>query len=248
MGKVLPSAWADVPQAIIDRFGSKAGRQRAMIHDGHLVLVTHLVPAHDEIERRAAIFWRKPDATWKAAGEAKGGLNALKDVVENYRQRTVALEGELERAKRAADFYQVLQNVAPVLRAARHLHKALQEAREAIKADGDIIALRDVAGEVERTAELVQQDAKHGLDYTTAKRAEEQAEASEHISRSSHKLNMIAALFLPMSALGSIFGVNLAHGLENTASPWLFWGFIVMAFVFGFIIRAGINQKEDRPR
>ncbi len=245
MGKVLPAAWTEIPPAIAERFGSQAGRQRAMVHENHLLLVTHLVPDADDVERKAAIFWRKPDGSWKAAGEAKGGLHALRGVVDAYRQRAIALEAELEKAKRAADYFGILTSVAPILRAARHLHKTLQEARDAIKNDQDIIALRDMAGDAERTAELVQQDAKHGLDYTTARRAEEQAETADHIAKSSHRLNLIAALFLPISALGSVFGVNLAHGLENKGAPWLFWGFIAASFIFGFIVRATISKKED---
>jgi len=217
-----------------------------MIHDNHLVLVTHLVPGSDDIDRKAAIFWRKPDGTWKAAGEAKGGLQALRGVVDAYRQRAIAIETELEAAKRAVDYFRVLQDIAPILRAARHLHKTLQEAREGIKGDADIIALRDLASEAERMADLIQQDAKHGLDYTTARRAEEQAETADHIAKSSHRLNLIAALFLPISALGSVFGVNLAHGLETKASPWLFWGFVILSFAFGFIVRAGIARKEAK--
>jgi hypothetical protein len=245
MGKVLPAAWTEIPPSIAERFGSQAGRQRAMVHENHLVLVTHLVPGADDVERKAAIFWRKPDGTWKAAGEAKGGLHALRGLVDAYRQRALALETELEGAKRAADYFAILMSVAPLLRAARHLHKTLQEARDAIKNDHDIIGLRDLAGDAERTAELVQQDAKHGLDYTTARRAEEQAETADHISKSSHRLNLIAALFLPISALGSVFGVNLAHGLETKAAPWLFWGFIATSFLFGFIVRTTISKKEE---
>ncbi len=243
MGKVIPAAWTEVPDAIASRFGKEAGRQRAMVHSGHLLLVTHLVPGADDIERKAALFWRKPDGTWKAGGEAKGGLSGLVGVVDAYKQRVTQLEAALESAKRATDFYQVLQEVAPILRSARHLHSTLQEAREAVPNDHDIIALRDAAGGVERTAELIQTDAKAGLDYTTAKRAEEQAESAEHIALSSHRLNLLVALFLPMSALGSIFGVNLAHGLENTGKPFLFWGFIAASFVFGYLVRATVAKK-----
>lgn len=247
MAKVLPSTWEGVPETIASRFGAKAGRQRAMVDSGHLVLVTHVVPTHDDIERTPAIFWRQPNGTWKNSGEGKGGLKVLQKVVDDYRLRAVALEGDLETAKRAADYFRILQDVAPLVRAARHLQKALQEARDAIPKDNDIIALRDLAGEAERTAELVQSDAKAGLDFTTARRAEEQAESAEHIAKSSHRLNMIAALFLPMSALGGVFGVNLAHGLETTAAPYLFWAFVATAFLFGFYVRSTVSRAEPKP-
>jgi len=246
MAKVIPSSWEEVPGTIKARFGANAGKQRAMFHDGHLVLVAHLVPLHDEIDRKAALFWRNPSGVWKAAGEAKGSLSGLKALVESYRQRAVDLEHQFEGAKRAADYFKILQEAAPLLRAARHLHKMLQDAREAVPLELDLIGLRDMAGDAERTAELVMADAKAGLDFTVAQRAEEQADAAEHIARSSHRLNLIAALFLPVSAIGSVFGVNLMHGLETKASPWLFWAFIILSFAVGFIVRSSINSKERK--
>lgn len=246
MGKVIPSNWEEVPLTIKSRFGSQAGKQRAMFHEGHLVLVTHVMPDADDVERKAALFWRNPSGAWKAAGAVKGGLVALRQVVDEYRQKMVQLEHSVEGAKRASDYFKVLHEVAPVLRAARHLAKTLQDAREAVPVDADIISIRDMAYEAERTGELVQSDAKAGLDFTIAKRAEEQAESADHIAASSHRLNLIAALFLPVSAVGSVFGVNLLSGLETKGQPWLFWGFVVLSFVFGFVVRASIDKKAPK--
>lgn len=245
MGKVIPANWDGLPEAIRARFGHQAGRQRTMFHEGHLVLVTHQVPGPDEAERRAALFWRQPSGTWKSTG-LKGGLNGLRELVDTYRRKVLELESTAEKAKRASDYFSVLNEVAPILRSARHLHGTLQEAREALPKDPDLIALRDLAQDVERMAELAQTDAKAGLDFTIAKRSEDQAELSEHIARSSHRLNLIAALFLPVSAIGSVFGVNLAHGLEEAGKPWIFWSFVIVAFLIGFLVRASINKKENR--
>lgn len=244
MAKVIPSTWEGVPQTIVERFGDQAGRQRVMFHEGHLVIVAHLVPGADDIERKAAVFWRHPSGTWKATGALKGNLNALKELVGAYKTRVTELESELEQAKRAATYFKILNDIAPILRSARHLYKTLQEAREALPKEPALIALRDLAGENERTAELIQADAKSGLDYTTAKRAEEQAELSDHIARSSHKLNLLAALTLPMSAIGALFGVNLQHGFETKHAPWLFWAFVVLSFVVGWLVRGWIAKKD----
>ena len=94
MGKVLPAAWT-VPEAIRARFGKEAGRQRAMVHDGHLVLVTHVVPITGDVQRKAALFWRSPEGAWRAGGEAKGSLSALVELVESSRTRGLQLESEL---------------------------------------------------------------------------------------------------------------------------------------------------------
>ena len=243
MTKVLPAAWT-VPDAIRARFGKEAGRQRAMIHDGHLVLVTHAVPITGDVVRKAALFWRNPEGAWRAAGEAKGSFSALVELVESYRTRVLTLESDLERAKSANDYFTILNGVAPFLRAARNLHKTLQEARDKITTDAALIALRDTAYDVERTAEIVSTDARSGLDFVIAKQAEAQSALSDHIVRSSHKLNLVVALFLPITALGSMLGMNLVHGFEKTAEPWLYWGAVVFSFIVGFALRAAINRKE----
>ncbi len=242
MAKVLPATWT-VPEVIRGRFGKEAGQQRAMVHDGHLVLVTHLVPVTGDIVRRAALFWRSPDGAWRAGGEAKGNLAALTELLDAYRSRAGKLETDLEHATRASEYFAILSAVAPFHRAARNLHKTLQDAREKVPGDAALIALRDTASEVERTADIVAADAKSGLDFVIAKQAEAQAQLSDHIVRSSHKLNLVVALFLPITALGSMLGMNLVHGFENTAQPFLFWGAVVMSFVVGFALRAAINRK-----
>jgi len=240
--KVLPAAWT-VPDAIRARFGKEAGRQRAMVHDGHLVLVTHVVPITGDVVRKAALFWRSPEGAWRAAGEAKGNVAALNDLIEAYRTRALQLENDLEHAKTASDYFAILNAVAPFLRAARNLHKTLQEARDKVN-DPQIIALRDTASDVERTAEIVATDARSGLDFVVAKQAEAQAKLSDHIARSSHKLNLVVALFLPITALGSMLGMNLVHGFEKTGEPWLYWGAVAFSFIVGFALRAAINRKE----
>jgi hypothetical protein len=52
--------------------GDAAGRQRAMVHDGHLLLVLHDVPEAGRPERLARLFWREPTGQWKAAGQGAG--------------------------------------------------------------------------------------------------------------------------------------------------------------------------------
>lgn len=243
MARVLPSTW-ELPDKITARFGTSAGKQRSMSADGHLVIVTHMVPDPTKREREPALFWRHPDGTWRSSGGARGGLGGLRTMVDEYKKRVDLLEENVSQAKRAADYFATLQAVAPVLRAVRNLHRALQEAREAVTQDRDIIALRDLAGDVERTAEIAHADAKSGLEFAIAHQAEEQSRMTQHIARSSHKLNLIAALFLPITALASIFGMTLPHGLEGKYSPFLFWALLGVAFLVGLIVRAGVDKRD----
>lgn len=243
MARVVPSSW-QVPEKIAARFGTHAGKQRAMFAEGHLVLVTHLVPTPEKSDPEAALFWRHPDGTWRSSGGGRGGLGGLRTLVDEYKKRADAIEDQVARAKKAADYFHALQACAPPLRAARNLHRALQEAREAVTADRDIIALRDQAADIERELEIAHADAKTGLEFAIAHQAEQQSRMTEHIARSSHRLNLIAAMFLPITALAAIFGMNLPHGLEGAYAPYLFWGLLGAAFLLGLIVRSGIEKRD----
>jgi hypothetical protein len=242
MSKLLPVQW-NVPAIFRSRLGVQAGRQRTMTHDGHLLVILHTVPEPGELSRKAAIFWRMPEGEWKSTGEAKGNIFALRTHVDAFTKAAESLEIRVDGAKSAADYFSVLRDLGPFLRTARGLHKALQEARDA-STDADVISLRDQAGEVERCAELLHEDAKNGLDYTIAHRSEEQAARAQTISRSGHRLNRLAAVFLPVSAIGGAFSMKFASGLEDVHSPWVFWAFFASAFLLGFVIRAMVKGDE----
>ena len=81
-------------------------------------------------------------------------------------------------AASAAAYHAVLEEAAPLLRAGRGLLRALQQAREAIPADRDLISARDRAAAIARSAELIVQDARFGMDFTAARNAERHAENS----------------------------------------------------------------------
>ncbi len=212
-----------------------------MAHDGHLLIVLHEPPTPEDHERRAALFWRAPGGAWKSSPQA-GGLQALYALVLAYTKALDALERRLESAHEAASLFDLLRAIAPLERAARNLWRALQEAREAAPDDRDLIALRDEAGDNERAAELIAAEAKNRLDYTIARRAEEQAALADRIARSSQRLNLLAAFFFPVTALGSILGMNLPHGLERYQSPWLFWGALGFALLVGCWLRASLAR------
>ena len=88
-----------------------------------------------------------------------------------------------------------------------------------------------------------------------AKASEEQAQSAEQVARAGHRLNILAAMFFPLTALASVFGMNIPHGLE--ASPhWvsyammgagLFLGLIMLGYVIGGRnSRARIDSRSPR--
>ena len=88
---LIPTHWS-VPSNLRNRLGMKAGRQRAMVHEGHLLLVLHKLPSHDGFDRIGRFFWREPDGTWHAKGSEETGLQPLRRHVLEFEEGVDALE------------------------------------------------------------------------------------------------------------------------------------------------------------
>jgi hypothetical protein len=240
MSRIVPDVWT-VPDRIRERVGARPGRQRLIFEDGHALLVLHEPPGKDDRERAPQLFWRSPDGIWRGA-PGRDGIAALRAHLDLYASRAEALDEQCDAAASASDYFEVLQAARPVLRSARNLHAALQSLRDRIPDDPDVLAARDRAYEVERTAELTTQDAESGMQFTTARRAEEQARVSERIAVEGHRLNLLAAVCLPITAVGSVLGVNLPSGLELLPEPATFWFLVLGSFALGLLLRARMER------
>jgi hypothetical protein len=244
MKSPIPHNW-EVPQIFRDRFGTRAGRQRVMAADGHLLIVLHDLPNPDDVDTASArVYWRKPDGTWKSQGSTIASIAPLRAHVEEFTAAIDALEARAAKAARAKDWFSIMHAAAPLHRTVRSQSATLQEARDLAKADKDLISVRDAAQENERACELIHNHARAGLDYTIAASVEENARNSEHVVASQHRLNLIAATFLPISALGALLGMNLRHGFESWNSPYAFWIVAAAAFVLGLIVRASLPKAR----
>jgi CorA-like Mg2+ transporter protein len=238
----LPGDWK-IPDAILNRLGSEAGPQRAMLEEGHLLVIVHRLPGPDERARVPVFFHRSPEGAWRGSESAQLGAGALTHFLTSYEARIHALEDEETRAASAVQYHTLLEAAAPVLRASRGLHRAFQQAREMVKEDRDLIDFRDKAAAIERSAELLLQDAQFGLNYTAARQSEAQAASSSQMAASAHRLNILAALFLPLTALCSVFGMNIQSGLSD--HPAIFWLIIGGGALMGLIL-AGIVARRHR--
>ena len=80
--------------------GTRVGRQRCMLAEGHLLLVLHAPPKTHEPTRTGRFFWRAPDGTWKST-EQGAGISALNKHLDQYNETIAALEqllsGTLQR-------------------------------------------------------------------------------------------------------------------------------------------------------
>src|SRR5215217_7574278 len=131
----LPPDW-QVPDLFARRLGDAAGRQRVMAADGHLLLILHAPPAPGDPDRAGRAFWRDPAGDWRSKGLGDGP-QALGRHLAEFADRADELDGQLQAAETAADYYALLQALAPLHRTARNLHAVLQEARTLAPADRD---------------------------------------------------------------------------------------------------------------
>jgi hypothetical protein len=238
---ILPSVW-EVPELFRQRLGTSVGRQRMMAHEGHLLLVLHEVPEAGVPERKGVLFWRDPKGEWKT-NERGSGKAALRELLQRYATRVDELEAAYAAASTATTLFPVLRAVSPIVRASKHLHETLQAAREQVKLDKEIINARDAAGEVERAAELLATEAKNALESEIAEAAETQARLNGELAQTGARLNMLAAIFLPLTAVGSLFGMNLPHGLESIAGPMTFWIIAIGGLLLGLVIRGSLSKR-----
>jgi len=230
----LVSSWS-IPSELRDRLGIEAGPQRAMREEGHLIIVLHEIPCANERKRRAALFWRHPTGEWRNTLD-DGGIETLQALLGKYDTRLQQLDEDEATAVKACDYHAVLEALTPLLRAVRGLHRAMQQARDLIKSDRDLLNLRDKAAELERTAELLMQDAQFGLNFTAAKQAESQALSAQKMAATAHRINLLAALFLPLTALASVFGMEIHNGFEDSTGA-----FIAIVLV-GCLAGAGLSM------
>lgn len=246
---LLPAGWS-VPDEFRDRLGERAGRQRIMQAEGHLLLVVHAPPVPDEEERQGRYLWRQPDGTWSAVG-GTGGPGALPAILDEYEAAIDQLDQMEEDASSARDYFELLTRLTPLVRAVRHLYETLQAARQAVREDRRLIVARDRAYALSRQAELLDTDARHALDFAIARRAEQHAASSQQMAIASHRLNLLVAFFFPIATLSAIFSTNLRHGLselDNAAKPLPLIVMVAMGLMLGMLLTWFVTRRAPaRP-
>ena len=248
MRLLIPQDW-QVPSKFAKRLGDNMGRQRVMSAEGHLLLVLHAPPSVGIPARTGRLFWRDPEGAWRSK-PLGDGPNALKRHVAEFSERVEELEKQWQSAGSAEDYFILIRTIAPLHRTARHLYAVLQEARELVPEDRDLINLRDQVGEIDRALDLLHGDAKNGLDYTVAHQAEQQAERSYEMAVAAHRLNMLAATFFPVATLsaifGAVYGMMLAHeqhGLHGWSTPEIFWSVMGTGAICGLLLGIFVARK-----
>ena len=148
---IIPPTWT-LPEAIKARLGENTyGRQRAIVEEGHLLLVLHQPPASDESHREGVLFWRNPAGEWQwSRGEP--GPGTLKRHVQAYGELEARLTHEYETNPSLKSLFDLMEALTPLTRAAHNMHQALQAARESLKSDGFLIEMRETMKGIGRKA------------------------------------------------------------------------------------------------
>lgn len=240
----LPNTW-EVPQELRERFGAKAGRQRAHDFEGHVVLLLHRVPEQGATRRNAVYFWRHKLGEWSCS-EGRHGHETLVEHVSKYEDAVEALESRVALAINTEGWFDILATAAPLHRAGVNMADALQAAQQSLP-DGarhELQDAADAASEVARDTEMLQQQAQHSIDFLLARQNEMQALASEAQVDAAHRLNVVAAIFLPLATIASVFGMNLPNGMERT-TVMMFWTIVIVGLMMGIGVGAKIMRLKS---
>lgn len=240
----LPNNW-EVPQELRNRFGSKAGRQRAHELKGHVVILLHHPPKTRAVRRNAVYFWRHNLGEWSCS-EGRHGVETIAEHVRKYEKLAESLENQVARAKTTSDWFEVLAVAAPLRRATRNMSDALHAAEQwlPVGAESELREASDAAAEVVRDIELLQEQAQQSVDFLIARQSEIQALAGEAHVDAAYRLNVIAALFLPLATIASVFGMNVPSGMERS-STLFFWTIVVVGVGLGVGVVANVMRLKS---
>lgn len=236
----IPPGWK-LPEEITARLGSKTGKQRVIAESDHILIVLHTPPQKNDSGRDSVFLWRNAEGTWDS-NERGHGMSALDDYLNNYEKLEDSLDEAYDQAIKADDFFNLLEQITPIQRAIKNTSRTLQEARELV--GEELIDARDRADELNRSFELLYLDCKNGLDYAVAKKAEEQSAMQRQALIAGHRLNITMALFLPVTAVASLLGMNIPHGLESAPS-WVFFSIVVTCAFLGLFMKYVVLRKAD---
>lgn len=221
----------EIDERLLDQLSSRPGQQRCMEGGGELLLIVYEVPRPRIPEREPLYFWKRRDGLWmQSSGQ---GLSELTALMDRYEAAVDKHELIVDEADTAAEIFTILRHSGPLARSARNLLTALSQLLAHDPDDRAIRHFRDRAAEIERAADLLNHDGRMALEFWSAERAEENSLAAARLNRILYRLNLLAGFFLPLVALGGLFGMNV---VLPAFSRSLFWGILFFGLVLGGVI------------
>ncbi|MGC4013779.1 MAG: CorA family divalent cation transporter [Luteolibacter sp.] len=234
----------DCEPVLMDQISNRPGHQRCMVGDGELLLVAHEVPVVGRADREALFFWKRRDGKW-IGPDGKPGLLVLEQLLDRYSEAIDAHAAVVDEADTASEIFGILRHAGPLVRASRNLVQSLSQILDVDQDDRQIRALRDRSVDIERAAELLHADTRLTLEFWQAERSEQQSLAADKLNRIVFRLNLLAGFFLPLVALGGLFGMNvdLPAFVKHRS---VFWIIVIFGLVTGGIILYYARLKAER--
>jgi hypothetical protein len=218
-----------------EQLSGRPGHQRCIEGAGELLLVVHDVPKPGVAERDALFFWKRHDGTWMQPSGP--GNDELDQLLDHYAKTIDEYEELINETEGPSQLLRVLRHSGPMARSTRNMVGAFEQVVRADPDDRGMRRLCDRAREIERAAELLHMDARMMLDFSRAESAEKQAKSSARLNEIAFRLNLLAGFFLPLVALGGLFGmnVNLPGFVKSLFWLILFGGLIIGGAVVWFV-------------
>ncbi|MCW1883726.1 CorA family divalent cation transporter [Luteolibacter flavescens] len=214
----LPAGF-DLEPELLDQLSNRPGAQRCVIGRYELLLVVHAVPKCGSPDRDPILFWRRGDDVW-VDSSGKRGLLKIGELLDHYARVIDKYEDVIDEADTAQEVFELARAAGPLARATRNLAGAIEQTLANDEDNRDLRNYRDRAREVERAAEQLAQDARLTLEFWKAEHSEEQQATAEKLNQIAFRLNLLAGFFLPLVALGGLFGMNV--DLPDFVDGW-FW-------------------------
>ena len=234
----LPSSF-DPEDEVLDQLSNRPGNQRCVVGRDELLLVVHEVPKAGIPEREPLIFWRRQDESWVDYSGGRG-LKRLADLLERYTKVIVEHENVIDEADTAAEIFALARMTSPLARASRNLAIAIEQTLANDEDNRELRSFRDRARELERASDQLNQDARLTLEFWKAERGEEQQASADKLNKIAFRLNLLAGAFLPLVALGGIFGMNVK--LPDFVQGW-FWVIVCGGLTVGAVIVYLVSRK-----
>ena len=224
-----------------EQLSTRAGHQRCIEGAGELLLVIHEVPRPRIPERDALFFWKRHDGSWMQPSGA--GLDDLSDLLDRYAHAIDTHEEVIDEADTAAEIFNILRHSGPLCRSSRNMVLALEHTLAIDPDDRAIRNFRDRAKEIERAADLLNTDGRVALEFWSAERAEEHARSGARLNRIAYRLNLLAGFFLPLVALGGLFGMNVDL---PTFVQSMFWNILFIGLGIGGILLYLVGRQTGK--
>ncbi len=244
MNTIIPKSW-DLPEVFRNRMGQDVGKQRLMSEAKNFLVVLHELPVRDDRGvRKPALFWVNEVGEWKSMPNS-GGRSALKQLVQDYYDRVMTLEGRLSNMdgiETAESVHDILDLAAPLQRAVRNMAAVVQELRTALNSDREVLNIRDLAVSTELAIDLLTADAKSSLEYLIAKNAMIQAKQAEKAAKEAQKLNRLAALFFPLVTMASLLGMNSPSKMLSDGSVY---AVVIFGLLLGGLLWVILSKKSE---